>query len=58
MAHLVALGLHDLAVLEDAAAILVDNGVCQAIEVVQWLEVCTVWEEQCFADASDCVLPS
>lgn len=39
-ADLVAFGLHDLAVLKDAAAILVDDGIRQAVEIMQRLEVC------------------
>lgn len=51
MGYLFALGFGDLAVLEDLAAILVDDGISQAIAVVEGLEVCAAWEHQRLMDA-------
>ncbi len=56
--HLWAVSLHDLAVLKDAAAIFVHNGISQAIEVVQRLEVGAAGELECFVDAASRWVPS
>jgi len=49
--YLLALGFGDLAVLKDLAAILIDNGVSQAVTVVEGLEICAAWEHQRLMDA-------
>lgn len=51
-AHLLARGFEDLAVLKNLAAVLVDDGVRQAVDVLQRLNVCAAGEQQRLMDAA------